>query len=561
MDVSIITRVEDPAFRLIDRDISGDRRLFRVFAFLILAGAVGAAFNLSARIVDAQRREIGIAMALGLAPWRIAIRPMLVGAQVALLGVVLGIGLAYVIGQLVIGVWKDLNPLPAWQTPFQLGLFATAAAIGFVLPLLATAWPVWRAVRVPPIETIRPAYRSGRGGGLAPLISRVRLPGNTIERFPLRNLVRSPRRTLLTVFGIAAALAILVTFVGLLDSMNGMATASDRELLAGAPDRVDVRLSGFIPEQSPDVKAIVSSPLVKTAEPGLFLDGELVRNGEDLGIQLELLNLEGSIWRPSLVSGTYDRTTAGIYVSELAAKDLGLRTGSVVTLRHPYVQPSGTVTLVETDVPVLGIHPNPFRFAAYMDVNQAGLFGLEGLTNRVDVVPAANVSSDDLKRELMRLPGVTSSENAGDIARAIRDAIDEFVVVLRIIEVIMLLIAGLIAFNSASINLDERRREHATMFAFGLPVSTVLRLAVIEHLILGAVATAIGLAGGWFLLRWIIETQVADLLPDLYIKPVIGTSTVLLALALGVASVALAPLLTWRKLSQMDVPGTLKVME
>ena len=46
-------------------DIEGDQRLYDIFAVLILAGAAFAAFNLAGRIVEAQRREIGIGMALG----------------------------------------------------------------------------------------------------------------------------------------------------------------------------------------------------------------------------------------------------------------------------------------------------------------------------------------------------------------------------------------------------------------------------------------------------------------------------------------------------------------
>ena len=30
------------------------------------------------------------------------------------------------------------------------------------------------------------------------------------------------------------------------------------------------------------------------------------------------------------------------------------------------------------------------------------------------------------------------------------------------------------AFNSSSISVDERAREHATMFAFGVPLPTVI---------------------------------------------------------------------------------------
>jgi putative ABC transport system permease protein len=558
---TVMTRDEDPSYRLNDRDIEGDQQVYEILAFLVLAGAVAAAFNLSARIVDAQRREIGIAMALGLQPWRIAIRPMLVGAQVALLGVILGLGVGYFIGQSLVSLARDLQPLPEWKTTFQFDLFASVAAIGFVLPLIATAWPVWRAVRVPPIETLRPAYRSGRGGGLAPLVRKLRIPGNTLQQAPLRNLVRSPRRTLLTGLGIAAALAGLVSFVGMIDSFVATTDRGDSEILGTTPNRIEVRLAGFSPQDGPVIEAVAASGVAQAVEPGLLLDARLLGAGEEVDVQLELLNLDSAIWRPSLIDGQYDRESPGIYVSELAAKDLGLSPGSTISVLHPMLQADGDVTLAQTELPVLGIHPHPFRFEAYMDINQAGVFGLQGLANRVKVVPAPGVSGDEVKQALIDIPGVAAMESVGDIAQAIRDLLDQFVVVLRVIEGAALLIAVLIAFNSASINMDERTREHATMFAFGLPIGTVMRLAVIENLVLGVGSTVLGLAGGWYLLRLIISTRIADTLPDIYIKPTLHETTLLLTVVVGVGCVALAPLLTWRRLARMDVPGALKVVD
>jgi len=119
----------------------------------------------------------------------------------------------------------------------------------------------------------------------------------------------------------------------------------------------------------------------------------------------------------------------------------------------------------------------------------------------------------------------------------------------------------LIAFNSASINMDERAREHATMFAFGVPVRTVLRMAVVENLILGIVATIAGVVAGWLLLRAIIAIRIPSTLPDLEVIPVISPTTLVISVVLGVLAVALAPLLTVRKLRRMDVPATLKVVE
>ena len=50
--------------------------------------------------------------------------------------------------------------------------------------------------------------------------------------------------------------------------------------------------------------------------------------------------------------------------------------------------------------------------------------------------------------------------------------------------------ALLIAFNASTINADERAREHATMFAYGVTVGRVVRGGVVEALIIGALGTA-----------------------------------------------------------------------
>ena len=558
--VTINSREEDPVYRLNDRDIKSDQQVFEILAVLVFAGALGAAFNLSSRIVDAQRREIGIAMALGLPAWRIAIRPMLVGAQVALLGVVLGLGAGFVLGRALISMAGDLQPLPAWRMPLQLDLFALAAGIGLVLPLLATAWPVWRALRVPPIETIRPAYRLVRGG-LTPLARWLRLPGDTVQQMPVRNLIRSPRRALLTGLGIAAALAALVSFVGVIDSFFATTSRGEAERIGQSPGRVQVSLSDFYPEDGSVVQTIESQGVLKAAEPGLLLSVRLTAGDRNVDAELELLSFDSAIWRPSLIDGVYDRDRPGIYISELAAKDLHVHVGSVLSVIHPKRQPSGEMTFARTQLPVLGIHPHPFRFAAFMDVNQAVVFGLEGLANRMEAAPVAGASPDDVKSALFDLPGVASMQSVGDLNQSVRDLLNRLVVVLRVVEVAMLLIALLIAFNSVSINMDERAREHATMFAFGLPVTRVLRLAVVESLLLGILATILGLAGGWFLLRLIVTTRIADTLPDVYVKPALSDTTLIITAFVGIVCVSLAPLLTWRRLSRMDVPGALKVVE
>lgn len=125
----------------------------------------------------------------------------------------------------------------------------------------------------------------------------------------------------------------------------------------------------------------------------------------------------------------------------------------------------------------------------------------------------------------------------------------------------MVVLAVLIAFNSSSISADERRRQHATMFAFGVPVSRVLRMSFIESLIIGVLSTVLGIALGYGLLTWIVHSLLPETMPELSIHTTLSASTVLSTAGLGIAAVAAAPLFTIRRLRHMAIPDTLRVQE
>jgi len=124
-----------------------------------------------------------------------------------------------------------------------------------------------------------------------------------------------------------------------------------------------------------------------------------------------------------------------------------------------------------------------------------------------------------------------------------------------------LLLALLVAFNSASIATDERAREHATMLAFGVPLRRVLRIEVIESVLLGLAGTVVGLAVGIAIIAWFVGVKVPEMMPELGIPIAVAPGTIGAALVVGVVVVGLAPLLMSRRLRRMDLPGTLRLVE
>ena len=550
----------DIAHRLLYDDIAGDQRLYDIFAVLILAGAAFAAFNLAGRIVEAQRREIGIGMALGVPRRSLAIRPLLVGAEIALVGVLFGVVIGFGVSFAMGSVLRDFFPLPAWRFPFQAGVFARAAAIGFVLPVIAAAIPVWRAVRVTPVDAIRTGFLSAKGGGLAPLLARLPLPGRTTTQMPFRNVLRAPRRTLMTMLGIAAAIVVLIGVIGMVDSFVATIDRGERELTKSSPRRQLVALDSFYPTGAQQVTAIEQSPLVRTAEPILQLPSSLHEGKKSIDIFVDVVDFNSRTWHPTIKNRVH-ANGPGIVISETAAKDLGVEPGDTVVLRHPRRTGQLSYEFVRSRVAVVGVNPLPLRAAAFMDSRDANLMNLSGVTNMVVVDPTATTTSDAIKRGLFGTVGVASVQPVTAYSDTIRQQLRSVLGILRVVEVAVLLLALLIAFNSASINADERAREEATMFAFGLRTRTVLRIATIESLVIGVAATAIGLAVGWLLLDWLVTGLLPQTYPDLGVVTAVSGVTWVTAVVLGIVAVTIAPLFTARKLSRMDVPSTLRVME
>ena len=276
---------------------------------------------------------------------------------------------------------------------------------------------------------------------------------------------------------------------------------------------------------------------------------------------LELVSPRARLWRPSIVHGSLPPGARGIVLSQRAADDLGVGVGDVVTLRHPVRTGAATLGAATARVPVAGIHGNPFRQVAILDAGWARRMRLAGMANTVSVSAAAGRSPQDLQRALAGRPGVASVEEAVAPSRALDDALHQYGASLRIGWLFALALAILMAFNATTLNAEERRREHATMFAFGLGAPSVLRVTVLENLVVGVLATGAGLVLGLGILGWVIGSLVSQTVPDLGLDVALAPATLFAAGAAGLLALALAPLLTLRRLRRMDVSATLRVME
>jgi putative ABC transport system permease protein len=84
---------------------------------------------------------------------------------------------------------------------------------------------------------------------------------------------------------------------------------------------------------------------------------------------------------------------------------------------------------------------------------------------------------------------------------------------------------------------------------------------VVEAVITALVGTLLGIGGGWLALRWLLHMFTTETVPELGVPALIGTTSIVLTIALGVGVAALAPLFAIRRLQRIDIPATLRVLE
>ncbi len=566
--LDVITREATPSYIGLTGSPEIDQGIYNAISLLLFAGAAFAALNFSARMVEAQRREIGASMAIGERPQSIIIRPLLIGLQIGILGMILGVAVGYAIAFQTVSVVQEVAWLPIFEQPFQGAIFAQALAIGFAVPMLAVLWPVMRAVRVRPVDAIRSGHLASRGGSLGPIISRIPLPGRSLERMPFRNLMRAPRRTFLTLLTFTMSLAIMFAMLGLGSTFTTTLTDGNEELLGGEPDRFTVQLDSFYPVDSPQVQDVLNDPTVQLGEPAMVLGANVTAATADdiddpvrIDLAIRFVDFGSTVWTPTASQGALSQGSPGIVLADKAARDFGVGVGDDVTVTHPALV-DGAFTYSTRTLPVAAIHPHPLRLNAYMDLSQASTWGFGGLANIVTGVPTEGSSLNDVKRALFGSgTGVALVQGLSETFQSLDDSLEQSKSVFFITRIFVIFLVMLIAFNTANINVDERSRDHATMFAYGIPVRRVIANLSVEGLLLGVAAVVLGGLFGYAMLLWMALFLMPNAIPEVGMIVSVRWWEMSMSFVLALAAIALAPVFPGRRLKKMFIPGQLRVME
>ena len=532
--------------------ISDEIRILSAQAILVPSIFLGiAAFLLNlllSRLVSTQRDQIAVMKAFGYDNIAVGIHYLKLVLVVVLLGAVLGTGLGWRLGWGMTHLYADFYHFPVLRYEIRPVVLSTALLVSGGAALLGAFLAVRRSVALPPAEAMRPeppaAYRPT-------LIEKLGLQQwfAAPSRIILRNLERHPIQGLMSVIGIAVAIAILVLGRYFTDAMDALVDIQFRTI-----QREDVTLVFNDPLSAQAQFDLYHLPGVLRAEPFRTVParlrlGHLSKLSGINGVEPtnELRRLLDQDQRPVMLP------PEGILLSTKLADILQARLGDELTVEVlEGERPTRTV-------PVTGIFDEMVGISAYMDIHALNRLMREGFTLSGAYLQVDPQYQPQLYAQLKQTPAVASV--------ALRQTtIDQFNAIIAEsmagFTVVLIGFASVIAFgvvyNAARIALSERGRELATLRIIGFTRGEIAFILLGEQAVLLGLALPVGFALGFGLAALI--TNIYDW--ELFRFPLVVTpASYAFAFVVIMAAALVSGGLIRHQLNRLDLIAVLKTRE
>lgn len=541
-------REDQLAVNMVNEEIQQLSRMSGVvpFLFLIVAGVI--IYITLSRLVEQQRTQIGMMMAIGIPVRMVQRHYMCYGAFTGFLGGLLGGISGYAFSGPMADYYRIYFNLPKVTTPVSYSYFL-GGILASVLFCAGTGWMIaGNLSRLTPADALRPA---------APKASRLsfleRIPGfaglfTVPGLMAVRNLSRNRKRTILSLMGMAFAYMITATLV----SMNTMFDVFIFDYWEETQQQ-DIMVQFEHPVSEEDALSAVSHEAVAGIEGVMEFPVTLYGPGGRLECTVQAIAQDSSLCNLYREDGnkTYVQEE-GIVLSRHMAALLSVKQGDMVELKVSFPK-ERTVR-----VPVTDVIAQYMGSTAYMSHAGAGLVSDYGGAFNSLLIKAPPQVLPELIKRLEDAPAVSVIENRQTRVGKYRAMMGSMSGVMASMSMLGVIIGFAVIYISSLISFEELTREISTLMMLGLKSSQCLDVISTGQWILAAGAVLIGIPmamGTSYLMS-------ATMSSDLYSIPsFINGQALLQSIGLMALSVGFGSMMMLRKLRKMSPAELLRGRE
>jgi putative ABC transport system permease protein len=541
-------REEQVSHRFLADEIKQDK-VTGVFVPAIFLAVAAFLINIVlARLVSTQRDQIAVLKAFGYGNLRIGAHFLMFGLVAVFLGTALGVTLGVWLGTGLTALYTEFFHFPALRFEFRLDIVLTAIAISAGAAFVGAVTAVRRVVQLPPAEAMRPEppaqFRAGlfERAGLRRLFS-------PATRMIFRNIERRHWKALMSVIGIAFAVAILIVGRYSLDALDYIINVHFRTV-----QREDVSVSFNLPRSSRAQSGLMHLPGVLYAEAFRSVPVRLRFEHRSKRVGILGINPQGDLRQ--LLDKDLRRVDVppdGIVLTGKLAEILGVKAGDRLTVevlegQRP-VKPVRVASLVDE---LIGL-------SAYMDIQALNRLMDEGSTISGAYLATDPLFEDQLYSAIKRTPAIGNTFMREAMLESFLQTVAENInISTTVIIVFACVIAFAVVYNNARIALSERGHELATLRVLGFRRGEIAFMLLGEQAILTLTAVPFGFLIGYGicgLLVWSFESET-------YRMPlVIGSKSYAFAFVTVVLAALFSALLVRRRIYRLDLVEVLKARE
>ena len=487
------------------------RNIGQVFPVIFFLVAALISLTTMTRMVEEQRTQIGTLKALGYKKSAIAAKYICYAFFATLLGSVLGMLIGEkIIPYIIITAYGIMyhNVANTISIDYQPGFALIASAASVVCTVGATLFASGKELQETPASLMRPpAPKEGK----RVLLERLTFILKHLSfswKSTIRNLFRYKKRLIMTVFGIAGSMGLMLVGFGIQDSISDIAAIQYRELQhydgmviedSDATEEEHAELFEYMKENE-QIAHCNRVQMTKISAP---------KGSSNISIYLfvpeSLSEFARDVTLKNRITGeTYELTDEGAAISEKTASLLGLKVGDMIPLKKGDK---------EYKVRVAVITENYMSHYLYMTPRvYEQTFGEKPEYENI-VFTMQEDCKDDLEMAGSRIlanPGALSISYTSSLA----SQVDRMLSTLDAVILVLIVSAGMLAFvvlyNLNNINITERQRELATLKVLGFYDGEVSQYVLRENVILTVLGIMFGAVFGILIHRYVITTVEVD---------------------------------------------------
>ena len=542
-------------------------QIAQVFPLLFFLVAALVSLTTMTRMVDEDRMLIGTYKALGYSNARITGKYLGYAAIASGAGSIVGIlALSTFLPWFIMEAYAIIYAVPCRPVPIDAPIALSSAGLGIGITVLATWFAVAATLREKPSTLMLP--RAPKAGKRI-LLERIRPVWSRLTfswKVTARNLFRYKRRFCMAIIGIAGCTALLLTGLGLENSINDIIDKQFGELyhyntIVRMDEDVTAAQKKTATERIDEDSAGSSTWLA--TENMVVRQAGARDNDSDQMVELDVPQKvksysEFHTLRDRVSGKAMALDNTGALISEKLATELGVQAGDSVDI---YAQDAiGNPTGKAYRVRVAGVVENYVAHYAIMTpAFYEKTFGDKAsFTTLYASVKEDEATRDKVSDDLLATDGVkTVSYNDETInsSRSMLKSVDSVVVVLVVAAATL---AFVVLYNLTNINIAERVREIATLKVLGFTQHEVNAYIYRETLLLALIGSLVGLVLGIFMEGYVIVTAEVD---QVMFGRDIHLPSFIVAFALTMVFSVVVTLFMRSKLRRIDMVESLKSVE